>query len=269
VYLGLQAVAALRRGKTDARETEPVAPAPEGLIEPVRARVSAQVRAMIDLQLLTGARPGELCILRTGDIDRGGAVWIYRPGSHKNAHRGHPREIYLGPKAQALLTPLLKLDPMAFVFSPADAERERAARRRAARKTKVQPSQAKRAERARRRRRRRPPTDRYTVASYRQAIAGGCARAFPPPEPLARRKGETAAAWRARLTPEQAIELRKWIQDHRWHPHQLRHNAATRLRKQYGLEAAQVILGHRTLSVTEIYAEKNVAKAREIMGAAG
>jgi integrase len=54
-----------------------------------------------------------------------------------------------------------------------------------------------------------------------------------------------------------------------WTPHQLRHTAATRLREQYGLEAAQVILGHKTLSVTEIYAEKNVAAAQRIMGEVG
>jgi integrase len=54
-----------------------------------------------------------------------------------------------------------------------------------------------------------------------------------------------------------------------WHPHQLRHTAATQLRKEFGLEAAQVILGHRTLSVTEIYAEKNIEAARAIMQAVG
>ena len=120
-----------------------------------------------------------------------------------------------------------------------------------ARKTPVQPSQRKRAEKSRRRQRRRAPTDGYDVASYRRSIARACARAFPPAEGL---EGE---------------KLKAWIADHRWHPHQLRHNAATRLRREYGLEAAQVILGHKTLSVTEIYAEKNVAKAREIMGAVG
>jgi site-specific recombinase XerC len=54
-----------------------------------------------------------------------------------------------------------------------------------------------------------------------------------------------------------------------WHPHQLRHTAATELRKTHGLEAAQVILGHRTLTVTQVYAEKNVAAAMSIMAAVG
>ena len=50
-----------------------------------------------------------------------------------------------------------------------------------------------------------------------------------------------------------------------WHPHQLRHNAATRLRKEFELEAAQVILGHRSAEVTQIYAERDEGKAREIV----
>jgi hypothetical protein len=44
------------------------------------------------------------------------------------------------------------------------------------------------------------------------------------------------AEWRARLGHKKCAELTKWREEHRWHPHQLRHNAAARLRKQYGLE---------------------------------
>ena len=50
-----------------------------------------------------------------------------------------------------------------------------------------------------------------------------------------------------------------------WHPHQLRHNAATALREQFGIEAARLILGHRSAAVTEIYAEVNRARAIEVM----
>lgn len=42
--------------------------------------------------------------------------------------------------------------------------------------------------------------------------------------------------------------------DH-WHPHQLRHYHATIVRKQFGLEAAQAVLGHASAKTTEIYAE--------------
>lgn len=49
-----------------------------------------------------------------------------------------------------------------------------------------------------------------------------------------------------------------------WAPNQLRHNAATIIRSRYGLEAAQTVLGHRNAKVTEIYAERDAAKAREV-----
>jgi integrase len=57
----------------------------------------------------------------------------------------------------------------------------------------------------------------------------------------------------------------KWREDHRWHPHQLRHNAATKLRREYGLDAARAVLGHRSPAVTEVYAEVDAAKAVEAM----
>ena len=47
----------------------------------------------------------------------------------------------------------------------------------------------------------------------------------------------------------------------RWHPHQLRHNAATWLRKEFGLDVARVILGHSSPVVTEVYAEMDREKA--------
>ena len=52
---------------------------------------------------------------------------------------------------------------------------------------------------------------------------------------------------------------------HRWHPHQLRHNAATFLRKEFGLETARIILGHRSAAITEVYAEQDQQKAMEAM----
>ncbi len=45
---------------------------------------------------------------------------------------------------------------------------------------------------------------------------------------------------------------------------QLRHAAATAIRKKFGIEAAQVILGHSELSVTQIYAEADRERAIEI-----
>jgi hypothetical protein len=36
----------------------------------------------------------------------------------------------------------------------------------------------------------------------------------------------------------------------------VRHNAATFLRKEFGLETARIILGHRSAVITEVYAEQ-------------
>jgi integrase len=107
------------------------------------------------------------------------------------------------------------------------------------------------------------------VAAYRLAIYRACDRTFPPPPPLAKREDETWKQWRARLTPEDRTELRRWRKVHRWHPHQLRHNAATVLRKEYGIEVAKIILGHATLSATQVYAERDLEKAREIVSKIG
>jgi integrase len=55
----------------------------------------------------------------------------------------------------------------------------------------------------------------------------------------------------------------------RWSPNQLRHNAATFLRKEFGIDAARVILGHSSPAVTEVYAELDRSKAIEIMNKVG
>jgi hypothetical protein len=49
----------------------------------------------------------------------------------------------------------------------------------------------------------------------------------------------------------------------------LRHNAATTLRKQFGIEVARVILGHGSATMTEIYAEMDIDKARAVMESVG
>ena len=49
-----------------------------------------------------------------------------------------------------------------------------------------------------------------------------------------------------------------------WHPNQLRHTRGTEIRRLYGIEAAQVLLGHSRADVTQIYAEKNLSQSVEI-----
>jgi integrase len=127
LYQGLQAVGGLRRGRSAAKETAPVRPVSDELVAKTLPLLNRYVRAMVELQRLTGARSGEITRLRGCDLDRSGAVWVYRPSGHKNAYRGHGREIYLGPKVQALLKDFLRPDPEAYLFSPRAATAERLA----------------------------------------------------------------------------------------------------------------------------------------------
>lgn len=55
-----------------------------------------------------------------------------------------------------------------------------------------------------------------------------------------------------------------------WTPYRLRHNAATRIRRLYGLEMAQLALGHSSARVTDaVYAERSEKQIRTMFEAAG
>jgi integrase len=256
-YQGLKAVPGLRRGRADVRESKPVRPVPEPFVDAVRPFVARQVWAMIELQRLTGMRPGEVTSMRSCDIDASGRVWTYSPSEHKTEHHGKERTIYLGPQAQAIVKPWLRTELTAYLFSPSEAMEERKARMRRSRKTPVQPSQRCRAKP----KPEKTPGERYDTDSYRRAIAYGCKRAFPHPT----LKGIP----NEKLTAEHRQELKAWHKAHCWHPHQLRHNAGTRLRKEFGLDVARVILGHSSPVVTEVYAEMDREKAIAVMERVG
>ncbi len=249
VYQQLKTVPALQRGRSAARESEPVRPVSIEFIDAVRPFLSRQVNALIDLQLLTGARGGELLRLRPIDIvmDERKGIWSVTPIDHKTAYRGHARTIVLGPKAQSVIRPFLVGRPVdACLFSPAEAEMERLEARSANRTTPLSCGNVPGSNRVDTRR--QEPGDAYTPASYRRAIERACERAFPLPKGV---RGEAAKEWR---------------REHRWHPHQLRHTAATLIRREFGLEAARIALGHSSALVTDaVYAERDMEKVVEVM----
>lgn len=89
----LQAVAGLKRGRTEARETAPVRPVPDEHVDAVLPHLSEQVAAMVMLQRLTGMRPGEICAMRGCDIDTTGRLWAYTNLPQERApgpRAGHP-----------------------------------------------------------------------------------------------------------------------------------------------------------------------------------
>lgn len=225
VYHGLQAVDGLRRGRTKAPESEPVKPVPAHVVDAIVKHLPPTLQAMVRLHNLTGMRSGELILMRAVDIDMSNEkAWTYTPLKHKTQHHGHERRVPLGPQCQEILKPFLTTDVQAHLFSPARARDERNAGKRAKRKTKVQPSQLNR----RKTRPQRAPSEKYTTASYRRALE---------------------------YATHQAIEAGDLPEGTHWHPHQLRHAAATRIRKQFGLDAVRAVLGHRTVVQSAEYAE--------------
>jgi integrase len=50
-----------------------------------------------------------------------------------------------------------------------------------------------------------------------------------------------------------------------WSPGQLRHNAATRVRRCFGLEPTRAVLGHETADTTLVYAERDREEAMRVM----
>lgn len=263
----LDAVEGFRIGKTTAPESEAVHPVAVEHVEATLSAMSPTVRAMVRLQLLTGMRAGELCQMRTGDIDATGPVWVYRPERHKTQHHNKTRDVAIGPKAIEILRPLLRPDLAAYIFNPAETERARRETLTFARKTPA--GYGNRPGSNRKRRPERTPGDHYTTPSYRRAIYRACDKAFPLPPPLARRQSETIDRWKARLTPAQRVEIAKWRDEHRWHPHQLRHTFADQVRRAFGLDHAQKALGHANANMTERYAQVALEKAVEVAQAIG
>ncbi len=232
VYSSLATVAGLREGRSEAEESTPVKPIADVLVDAVEPHVSRQIWGMIQVQRFTGMRPGEVASMRGCDLNMSGPVWEYVPESHKTEHHGKDRMIFIGSKAQAVIREFLKADLQAYLFSPADARREYDEQRKANRKTPLTPSQRARQRKAKPK---KQPGERYTTQSYGYAIRKACQKAEIP----------------------------------NWSPNQLRHNAATELRREFGIEAARVVLGHSSAITSEIYAEKDQEAARAIIAKIG
>ena len=244
VFKSLKAVDGLRQGHTEARETAPVGPIDDEVVNATLPYLPPVLADLVRLQRLTCCRPGEACRIRPMDVDTSGEIWIYRPPTHKNKHRGHERAIAIGPKAQEILRHYLLRPHDSYCFSPRESEKRRLARNHAERKTPL--SCGNRPGTNRKRKPKREPGDCYDTKSYRGAIHRAIARANQKRCEEAQERGTTAD-----LLP-------------RWSPNQLRHTAATTIRRQFGLEAAQVTLGHSEVGTTQIYAERDLRLAIEV-----
>ncbi len=219
----------LQPGKTTAAEPRVVQPADEAAIEKALPEMTSVVATMVQLQMLSGMRPNEVCQMRRCDLDLSGPVWVYTPEHHKMEHKGLSRKVALGApdpedveKCKALLAPFLVDRPAdAYLFSPAESEAERFAKLREARDRAPGGTSSGGKRRARGRRRRRPPGQRFDTNSYRRSIAGACERA-----------GVEAVA-----------------------PNRLRHFWATRTVKTHSIEVVQYGLGHASPTMSATYAK--------------
>ena len=223
----LEAVKLLVRNRTTAPERKKVRYVPDDQIDRTLPHLPKMVADMILVQRYTGCRPGEVCAMICGEVDRSKKTWVWRPQRHKNDWREQDREIAIGPRARRILKPYLQRRADEYCFIASESERERNGERRAERKSPMTPSQQARRRRAASRKRPQTP---YTLAAYRRAIARACEKHSIP----------------------------------HWHPNRIRHTAATEARSKAGIDAAQARLGHKSAKTTEIYAELTLERRIEI-----
>jgi integrase len=258
VWSWLTAVPDIRPGRGVASDDRQLLlPKPSKAVKPVDdalfwqsiAVLPPTIAAMAQVQYWTGARPQDVCGMHAGQFETDTTPWVCRPESFKNSHPQDTEDgpssyaIVFGPKARAVIAHYLNQarDTGGYLFTPQLAEREREDARVAAYcpgekwgyDYRQMPSYQRR--RQQQRAGRKPFNERYDTATYRRAITR-CLDAHSLP---------------------------------RWTPHQLRHSAGTRIRQNFDLDSAQKVLNHAHPSTTQIYAELDFKKAKEVMEKAG
>ncbi|MCR9294640.1 MAG: tyrosine-type recombinase/integrase [bacterium] len=224
----MQCVGHLKLGRTTLEEAPATEPVDPKLVEATQKFMTPVLRDMVWIQRLTGCRPGEVVRLTPSMIDRSSDPWVCELERHKRAYLGKRRVLYLGPRAQQILMPYLLRPHDKPLFSPAESEEQRLASKEEARTTPA--SCGNRRGTNKTRRPKKTPGDHYTTGTYARAIQYACKRG----------------------------QLQHWC------PNQLRHYRATEIRKEHGLEAAQVILGHSRADVTQIYAQRDDRLAMDV-----
>lgn len=253
VYDALSCLEPIKRGEVPTlRESKIVSGVADAIVDATLPELPTPIRGLVETMRLTGARCGELTGLRPIDIDTTGKVWRAQLAEHKTAHHGKERVLWFGPQSQEILKPFLNRDVSAPLFSPAESMAELRHKRRQNRTTPESCGNSPGTNR--KDHPQRQPGLRYDTVAVRQAIARACKRAFPAPAEHT-------------MTP---AELDRWHKEHRWTPHQLRHAAATRIRKAAGLEAAAVVLGHSSAVLTDAtYAERDETTAINVLAKIG
>lgn len=218
-------------------ERKIVLPVSEADFEAAKKKMPPTLANMVELQLLIGARSGEFLDITPNDLDRSPKSLKKKNGETvtvnvwtvdiSKKHKGAWR----GKPRILYFGPKAQAILRPYLLNrPGDAPmfnpREVIAERHADSKMHRRVDQQPSP-----RQTDRVVRDRYYNDSYRRAIRRACDAAEVPA----------------------------------WNPHRIRHSAATYLREEFGLEVASLILGHSDVEVTKIYAERNEAKALEVM----
>ena len=244
IFEACKCVESLKAGRCTASEPKKVTCVPQNLVDATLPHLTQVVCDMVRFQQLVGCRPGELCKITPSLVDRSEDVWQIRLPKHKTAYLGKDRTLYVGPQAQAILCKYLLRAENAACFSPIESEKQRLEAKHDARVTPLNCGNKPGSNRVRTPR--RTPGTAFDTGSYAHSIKGACKRAFPAPKELS------------------DGAKKQWQIAHAWAPNQLRHNAATTVRKKFGLEGAQVILGHSDIGISQVYAEIDASKAMSI-----
>ena len=211
----LESVSALRFG--EARENKPRRPVTFRQFIRTTKQATAQVRAMLLLQWLTGARAGSVCQAKPEQFDTSITPWVWNP-RHKTEARGRDLILFIGPKGRRVLRKFLaERKPDEYLFSPRALMKSPRFRAR------------------------------YHTATYNQAIGKAIGRA---------NKKATSKGSAGPPIPH-------------WTSHQIRHAKGHSVRGEFGLEAAQAVLGHDSIKSTQIYSDKQLRLARHVAEAKG
>ena len=137
VYAAIREAPGLKKNRSAAREKARVRPVAASTSRRPWSTCRRRWAAMARVQWLCGCRPQEVVLMRACDIDRTGPVWEYRPPVYKTDHvndnydEALERVVFLGPRAQAEIEPLLAAAHGGYLFQagpvspPATANRRR------------------------------------------------------------------------------------------------------------------------------------------------
>ena len=204
---------------------------PRGHVKAVLGKAHAVLKAMLLFAYRTGARPGEVGALkpvppRPATARSGSTTCRPRPTRRSTTTRSG--RCTSAPGRRKILEPWLEgLRPRSTSSAPPSPSG--CGRRPDATHAKPHstPPTSSGLETKRKLSPKRPKRDHYDPISLRRAVKRLCNAAKVPS----------------------------------WTPNRLRHNAATRFRAKYGIEVARILLGHRKVHTTEIYAEPDARKA--------